>query len=175
MPTHRPQARPSWAGLLLVLTGLLTCAGCGRAIPPLTHTFESPDALAREVLVRLARNDRAGLEQLALTHDEFEAYVWPHLPASRPERNTPLSFVWGRLKQQSDLSLAGTLARHGGQAYMLREVRFEGETSVYGNVTVRRESVLVVATPDGAIERLKVFGSMLESGGRHKVFSYVTD
>lgn len=101
--------------------------------------------------------------------------MYPKLPASRPERNTSVSFVWGRLKQQSDLSLAGTVARHGGRSYTLQEVIFEGETTDYGTFTVQRESVLVVRTPEGTVERIKVFGSMLVMDGRCKVFSYVTD
>lgn len=177
-------ATPTWQDcssravlpLLLVLLAFASIAGCSRpSPPPLSHTFESQDALAREVLARLARNDQAGLQALALTRDEFAAHVYPKLPASRPERNTSVSFVWGRLKQQSDLSLAGAMARHGGRRYTLQEVIFEGETTDYGTFTVQRESVLVVRTPEGTVERIKVFGSMLVMDGRRKVFSFVTD
>ena len=101
--------------------------------------------------------------------------MWPQLPASRPERNTPLPFVWGRLEQQSDLSLAAIVSRHGGTHYTLQQVAFGGEVTDYGTYTVHRESELVVRTPDGAIERIRVFGSVLEQGGRYKVFSYVVD
>jgi hypothetical protein len=161
--------------LLLALLALISPAGCTRPVPPLTATFDTPEGLAREVLVRLARNDQAGLRALALTHDEFEAHVYPKLPASRPERNTSVSFVWGRLKQQSDLSLAGTVSRYGGRSYTLQEVLFEGETTDYGSFSVRRESVLVVRTPEGTVERIEVFGSMLIMNGHHKVFSFVTE
>ncbi len=171
---HR-QGRSRRAALRLCAVLLGTLVGCARPAPPLTRTFESPEALAREVLARLHANDRTGLQALALTHDEFEAHVYPRLPASRPERNTSLAFVWGRLKQQSDLSLSRALSRHGGRGYTFRQIVFEGETSDYGTFTVQRESVLVVQTPEGAIERLKVFGSMLVQDGRCKVFSYVTD
>lgn len=170
------QARPRRAlSLLLLVAAAGLLAGCRRPLPPLTHTFDSPDTMAREVLARLGRGDRAGLAALALTHDEFEAYVWPHLPASRPERNTSLAFVWGRLKQQSDLALDALVASHGGRPYTLQHVEFDGETSTYGDVAVRRESVLVVRTPEGRIERIRVFGSMLVYAGRHKVFSFVVD
>lgn len=160
------------SSLLLVLAPL---AGCRRPVTP-TDTFASPEALAREVLARLARKDQAALQSLALTRDEFEALVWPKLPASRPERNVPLSFVWGRLDQQSRLSLAGTVARLGGVPYVLQRVEFEGQTTDYGTFRVQRESVLVVRTPERGVERIKVFGSMLTTAdGRSKVFSYVID
>ena len=174
---HAPD-RSRWAvryvvPLLILLLG--SSAACTREAPPLAHTFESPEQLATDVLARLARNDRAGLQALALTHDEFEAHVWPKLPASRPERNVPLSFAWGRLQQQSDMSLAGTVSRLGGRAYTLQQVLFDGESTDYGTFTVHRKSVLVVRTPEGRVERIEVFGSILVKDARYKVFSYVTD
>jgi hypothetical protein len=170
------QGRSTRSVLLLIVIALVAgAAGCARPAPALANTFASPEALAREVLARLARHDQAGLQSLAVTHDEFEAHVWPKLPASRPERNVPMSFVWGRLTQQSDLSLAGTVSRLGGQSFTLQQVLFEGETTDYGAFTVRRESVLVVRTPQGTVERLKVFGSVLTMNDQHKVFSYVVD
>ncbi len=170
------QGRPWRAALLLLLlVVVLPAAACRPPQTPLAHTFDSPDALAREVLDRLARRDQAGLLALALSHDEFETHVWPRLPASRPERNTPLSFVWGRLKQQSDMSLAGTVARHGGTRHELQQVVFDGEVTDYGTYTVHRESALVVGMPDGTTDRIRVFGSVIEQGGRYKVFSYVVD
>ena len=161
--------------ILCLLAPVTALTGCRRAGADLEHTFDSPDALAREVLTRLARRDQGGLRALAVTHDEFEAHVWPKLPASRPERNMPMSFVWGRLKQQSDLSLAGTVSRLGGRSFTLQQLLFEGDTTDYGTFTVRRDSVLVVRTPEGGVERIRVFGSMLTMNGRHKVFSYVVD
>lgn len=169
------QDRVRRAVLPLCLTLVVTLTGCRPTPAPLTNTFESPEALAREVLARLARQDQGGLRELALTRDEFAGHVWPKLPASRPERNTPLSFVWGRLEQQSALSLAGTMSRLGGTAYTLQDVRFEGDTTDYGSFSVRRKSVLVVRTPSGTIEPIKVFGAMLTQGGRYKVFSFVVD
>jgi hypothetical protein len=163
------------AALPLCLAFVVALTGCRPTPAPLTNTFDSPEALAREVLARLARRDQGGLRELALTRTEFADHVWPELPASRPERNTPLSFVWGRLEQQSALSLAGTVSRLGGTAYVLQDVRFEGETTDYGSFSVRRQSVLVVRTPAGAVEQIKVFGAMLTQGGRHKIFSFVVD
>ena len=78
-------------------------------MPPLANTSASPEALAAAVLDALARGDRARLDALALTEQEFRDHVWPDLPAARPERNLPFSYVWGDLHQKSNLSLAQTL------------------------------------------------------------------
>lgn len=127
--------------------------------------------MLRHVLAR----DLAALRSLAVSRDEFEAWVWPRLPASRPERNMPMDFVWERLHQRSELSLAATVARHGGQAWSLDAVLFEGDTTDYQEFLVRRGSVLVVRTTGNVVEQVRLFGSMLTMGGRHKVFSFVVD
>lgn len=166
------------AGVIaLALTSVAAMCGDARPERPahLAHAAESPEALAEAILDRLAAADRAGLERLMLTRDEFEALVWPHLPVSRPATNMPISFVWNRLRQQSDGRLSQVLAVHGGTSYALVRLEFAGDRSRYGGATVARDSVMTVRTPAGGIERLELFGSMIEQDGRYKVFSFVTD
>jgi hypothetical protein len=148
---------------------------CRPAPPPLVATFDSPEALARAVIDRVAERDAAGLQALALTRDEFAAYVWPHLPASRPETNMPVEFVWDRLKRSSDLHLARTLARRGGARYQLVSVSFRGEQSRYGAFTVMRDSELTVRTAAGEIDTVRLFGAVVSDGYRYKLFSFVVD
>jgi hypothetical protein len=149
-------------------------AGCG-APPPLSSTQDSAEALAREVLSAFARGDEARLGALALNEQEFRDHVWPDLPAARPERNLPFSFVWGDLRPKSEYSLQQALAEHGGQPYTLASVRFDGETTRYGSYAVHRVTVLRVRDGRGQEADLRLFGSMLEKDGAWKVFSYVTD
>jgi hypothetical protein len=156
----------------LLLTSILL-AGCGR-VPPLAHAQGSADALARAVLDALERQDRPGLVSLALDEGEFRNHVWPALPAARAERNVPLSYVWGDLRQKSQLSLNKTLREHGGRRYALAGVSFAGRTE-YGAYTVHREAALRVRDASGAERHLRVLGSMVEQGGGWKVFSYVVD
>ncbi len=98
------------------------------------------------------------------------------MPASRPERNLPLEYVWTDFHQKSDRHLRRTLARHGGERLHLRSVRVTGETSEYETFRVRRKTVLVVENERGEEETLRLFGSLLQQqDGRFKVFSYVVD
>ena len=158
---------------VLLAAGIALIAGCASP-PPLASAADSPTALAGQVLAALARNERATLEQLALSESEFRDHVWPHLPASRPERNLPFSYVWGDLQQKSAASLARTLAHHRDPRYELVDVRFDGERTPYADVTVHRDAVFVVRGPGGQ-EEIRVCGSFLEQGGRWKVFSYVVE
>jgi hypothetical protein len=152
---------------------LAVTVACTR-VPPLANTHPSAASLASAVLDGLARRDRATLEGLALNETEFRDHVWPQLPAARPERNLPFSFVWGDLRQKSGLTLGNVIVREGGKRYKLIDVRFAGETE-YRTYRVHREATLRVRDPHGVETDLRVCGSMIEKEGAWKVFSYVVE
>jgi len=142
---------------------------------PLGQAAASPDALGKAVLAALEHGDETTLHDLAVTEQEFREHVWPDLPAARPERNLPFSYVWGDLRQKSDASLRGTLAEYRGRHFELVGIRSTGETTRYNTYLVHRETVLSVRDSDGAVHELRVFGSTLQKDGVWKVFSYVVD
>ena len=158
------------AAVVLVAGMLSACA----SEPPLTHTAASAEALAADIVQAVAQRDRARLESLALDEQEFRRHVWPELPASRPERNLPFSYVWGDLRQKSAAGLTQTLARHGGEGYEVVAVTFAG-ASHYGAYRVHRAPTIVVRGRSGDRGEIALTGSLLEKDGRWKVFSYVVD
>jgi len=121
------------------------------------------------------RRDSATLDRIALTEEEFREQIWPELPAARPERNLPFSYVWGDHRQKSNQSLARTLARHGGHRYTLISVRNSGETTQYPSYKVYRDTVLQVRDETNAVVELRLFGSTVQKDGAWKVFSYIVD
>jgi hypothetical protein len=164
-------------GLLCAfVASALVGSGCGRAgAAPLEHTQGSPVDLARSVLDAVARADRTALERLAISDREFRERVWPALPASRPERNLPLDYVWGDLRQKSAGHLSQTLAQHGGRRYSLVDVAFLGETTPYANFEVLRKAQLRIRDDEGEEQVIRLFGSVLRSGSEYKIFSWVVD
>ena len=152
-------------------------AACSRLAPPstspLSNTFDSEASLAQAVLDRLAAKDHAGLRALALTEAEFRDHVWPELPTSRPERNMPLDYVWGQLKQRSDESLASTIGRFGGRRLTVKRASFSGETTTYPSFLVHRGSELIVADEAGTELTVRLYGSAMVKDGRYKLFSFV--
>ena len=156
-------------GFFLVLS--VACAGPS----PIANARRTTRDLAQAVLEEFERRDVIALRTLALTEQEFREHIWPALPASRPERNLPFSYVWGDLSQKSDQSLAESLARYGGQRFELLRVEYRGETTRYASYVVHRDTVLVVCDRDGAEQQLRLYGSTLETDGTFKVFSYVVD
>ena len=159
--------------LLAVTMGLSASLACSSP-PPLADAFESPDAVARAVLEALQRSDRGRLDAIALNEQEFKDHVWPELPAARPERNLPFSYVWGDLRQKSTMALSNTIKAHGGQRYVLEQVTFD-ETTPYASYRVHRRSEFHVRDAAGRGGTLRVCGSMIEKDGVWKVFSYVVD
>jgi hypothetical protein len=165
----------------LVFAAVVITAACSAPAEPtrsagsLSHTFESPEALAQAVLTRLARKDLAGLRALPLSEAEFREQVWPELPTSRPERNVPFDYAWGQLKQQSDGHLENTFARYAGKPLKFLRSRYTGETTAYQSFAVMRESEIIAADETGRELILRLYGSAMVKDGRFKMFSYVVD
>lgn len=149
-----------------------------RAAAPLSNTFESIEELAATVLDGLERGRGQALWRLALSKEEFRDVVYPVLPASRPERNTPLEYTWSTLETKSSNALGATLSEHRGRRYELVRVDFVGKEQRqrdFGAFYVYRDARVVVKREDGSETSLDLFGSVIERNGRFKVFSYVTD
>jgi hypothetical protein len=163
--------------LLLLIGASVALAFHTRTRPaPLAGTFASPEALGGAVVEAMRAGDIERLQAIALTEDEFRAHVWPDLPAARPERAVPFGFVWGTLHQNSDGYLRQTASGFVDSSLTtLRDVRFAGESSRYGDVIVHRDTQLVFSLADGSEKIVELFGSTIEQDGRFKVFSYVVD
>ena len=165
--------RQAGAGMCAFLLAL-TLAGCGEP-PPLADTAPSSEALAAAVLDALADADADRLAALALDDREFREVVWPHLPASRPERGVPASYAWADLHQKSSNALRRLVARRGGRRFTLLAVDHDGETTDYGAFRVHRETRLRVRDETGREIDVRFYGSTLARDGEYKVFSFVVD
>jgi len=143
--------------------------------PSLANAFESPEAVATAVLKGLAEGNLEVLRNLAVSEAEFRDLVWPKLPASRPERNLPLDYVWMDLAAKSDAQLRARLAGWQDRGFILVSLEFKGGTDDYGTFRVHRETVLLLKDRGAREQTGRLFGSMIEHKGRFKVFSYVVD
>jgi hypothetical protein len=157
-----------------VLAAAAVVAACATPGPALSHAVPSAETAAAAVLEAFAAGDLERLRELALAEGEFRRTVWPELPASRPERNLPFSYVWGDLRQKSEQHLARLAARHRGQGYTLVSVHFGGQTA-YDGFVVHRASTFVVRDATDAELALRLCGSLIERDGHWKVFSYAVD
>lgn len=173
----RGVGNPGWGGrrvvVVVVVVFALATTAC-MPVAPLADTHPSAHALAGALLDALQRRDRDALGRMALSEREFRDHVWPALPAARPERNLPFSYVWTDLRQKSGAALSETLVRHGGRRYELVDTVFGGTTD-FGSYRVYRDVALRVRDASGVLRTVRVCGSMIEDDGRWKVFSYIVD
>jgi hypothetical protein len=147
----------------------------GSSVSKLEFTFDSPESLITDFLLALRARNLEQLKRFALTESEFREFVWPRLPRSQPEMGVPVEYAWGELNQKSLSSLATTFQRHGGRRYELVGVRFVDGTTDYGTFLVHRRTRLTVRDERGETVDLELFGSILETGGSYKLFSYRVD
>jgi hypothetical protein len=167
--------RPRATAITIVIAVVFLVQGCGRTVPPLAGGASSLLELARSVAAAFERADLSALHALSLNEQEFRDHVWPELPAAKPERNLPFSFVWGDLHQKSEASLSRTLVSVRGQRFDVVAVRPLGDVTHYKTYAVHRETELTVKNSEGKEQKLRLFGSILEKDGQFKVFSYVTE
>lgn len=173
------RAGSHWWGSRLafaLLAGILTVAtGCGRS-PALEWGLESPQAVAAAVVAALDARDMRALERLSVNEQEFRQLVWPRQPAARPERNIPWEYAWRSLAARSRHQLKARLSEWArGHRLTVVGLKFAGETTDYGAYRVHRRSVVTLRDGAGRLETTRVFGSLIEQGGRYRVFSYVVD
>jgi hypothetical protein len=161
-------------GLLLVTASAIGCASAS-AREPYTHTFDSKEAAAQAFVDALAARDAARLASLAVSEVEFRKNIWPLLPAGQPEVGMPFEYLWAETSAKSRGYLAETLSRHGGQRFIVTDVRFSGPARDYLSFRIHPGTRLEVVDEHGQASSLQVFGSMLEADRPWKIFSFILD
>lgn len=159
-----------------VLLVFVVASACdrGTALVPLTPSYDSKDAAAQAVLDALWTRDAAQLSRLVVSQSEFLKHIWPALPASRPDVGMPADRAWADQAQKNHGFSTQLMDEHGGRRYELVAVSFEGAGVEYDGFTVHPKTRLDVRDA-GVVREVRLFGSMIESGGRWKIYSFVVD
>lgn len=160
----------------IVCALILLTAACASppASVPLSPGYDSKEAAVTAFLQALAARDRGTLAKQVVSESEFLKHIWPRLPAGQPEVGMPPERAWADQAQRNELYLSRTFAEHGGRRYELVAVRFAGPPAVHGAFTIHPRTTAEIRDGTG-VHGLQLFGSMIESGGRWKVYSFVGD
>ncbi|HQR40906.1 MAG TPA: hypothetical protein PLF26_21160 [Blastocatellia bacterium] len=147
-------------------------------LPPvpryLANAMASPEGVAAAFLDGLAAGNIRAMQRLRITKDEFCWYVWPELPASQLP-NVSCDFAWSQATLNSLSGLDQTIRSYSGRRFAFVSLRFAGGDEVYSTYTVHHDTRLVLRDESGDERELKLFGSMLETNGQWKLFSFVVD
>lgn len=144
--------------------------------PPPTRLDGAPsrDALIRRFVGAVERRDQATLSRLLISKAEFAYLFFPASEYARaPYRQKP-GLVWFRMTATSERGLGRLLARDGGRPLPLVGVKCPAPTPVDGRTRLWKDCRVVVRRDGATVER-RLFGSIIERGGRFKFLTYATE
>jgi hypothetical protein len=138
---------------------------------PLRGGLRSLDQLGRAICWALHHEDADTLLELAVTDQEFRDILWREFPQSRPATGLTWQDAWGPLAARLGSGCRGAVSDDGGR--YLSFVRFErGDTvAAYRNFKLHNGLVLVATNDRGDEERFTWLRSVVERGGRFKIYS----
>ena len=143
-----------------------------RRVESLAGGEPTREALVRAYIRALEQRDTVTLARLLLTRDEFAFLYYPTTPQGLPPYDLAPELMWFILSQGSERGLGRALQERGGSplGYVShrcdRTPSREGQNLVWGPCVVRRR------LPDGRTGAERLFGLILERGGRYKFVSY---
>ena len=142
----------------------------------LRSPYTSRDALVAAYVDILERADTLALEEIAVSRAEYAWLYYPSSIVSRPPYELPPELAWFQLQGENRIGALRALRDLGGRPLEYRgyeclpEPTVEGENRVWAGcvMTVRRNG-----EPGPA--PIKLFGSILERGGRFAILSFAND
>ncbi len=163
-PTHIDSFVPRGAALARF-------QAASRRVTHLAGGASSRNALVRQFVHALEQSDTATLRQLVLSRDEFAFLYYPTSAQGLPPYSLNPDLMWFMTKERSDQGLRRALTQLGGHAFDYRSYRCEGRASVEGENSLWGPCPLA-RRARGRVVEVRLFGPMLERGGRWKFVSY---
>ena len=170
------EAKPSQGGAVdSVVSRDTAMARFQRNLPSvtsLTGGAPSRDLLVHRFVTALESRDSVALRSLLLDQSEFGRLYFPTTSQGRPPYNLTPQLMWFMIEGQTSNGYRKLLQRRSGKPLRVLgyqcdgQARREGENTVWGPCVVLRQA----ETGDTLAERL--FGQILERGGRYKFLSY---
>lgn len=160
--------RATLAVVLLLL--LPRCGGEGEAVPALAESYDSPEALARDVLDAIAADDGEALRRVMVNEAEYRELFWSELP----ERDdVPFEMAWQMNEAGSRKARNSVLSDFGGTRFELVSIELPGPTEEYPSFTVHFGARLTVRRlSDGKVGAVGILDVLAERDGRWKALNF---
>jgi hypothetical protein len=170
-------ARPQVVDSILPIPELLRRfrADLGPDPQRLAGGAESREALVRRFARAVETLDTAAVRELVLSRREFAYLYYPETPLARPPYEAPPALLWFQISEGSNKGVTRLLRRLGGRPLGVVDhacaatPERQGPNRLWQRCTVRH-----VRAPGDTV-RARMFGSVIERGGRYKFVSYAND
>ncbi|HEX8904865.1 MAG TPA: hypothetical protein VF771_08500 [Longimicrobiaceae bacterium] len=153
-------------------------AGFRRGVPEtreLGGAFaDSRDSLVARFAAALERADTAAFMPMMMDRAEFAWLYYDTDPQSKPPYELPPDLMWMQMMQQGEKGISRALGRFGGRPLAYRGYACEREYE-RGENRVWTLCRVDVADRDGRRAKPRLFGGIIERGGRYKIFSYANE
>ncbi|HVE78119.1 MAG TPA: hypothetical protein VNA89_04635 [Gemmatimonadaceae bacterium] len=140
----------------------------------LENASPTREALIRRFVRALERSDTAELRAMIANRAEYAYLYYPTGPNSRPPYAQQAGLSWFLLIEDSQKGVTRAVQRYGGRPLQLRGYACPGEPRHEGENTVWPPCVLRVGPGRDTVSK-RLFGVILERGGRFKFLSYAND
>ena len=144
----------------------------GTEATDLQHASLSRADLVRRFVRDLSTRDSTDLRRAAIDAREFADLVYPDSPNTRPPYRQSPAFVWMQIAGQSTSGLTRLLQRRGGQQLEYVSHACGEKPDVEGANRLWPKCVVRVASTAGDTTTQRLFGTIVERGGRFKFVSY---
>ena len=164
-PTHIDSLIPRDEALRRFRRGL-------TRVDRLNHGLSSQDALVQAFMRALERRDSTALGRIVLSKAEFAYLYYPWSPQGLPPYDLNPDLMWFMLSLQSDKGVRRALTERGGRPLHGAGFRCDGKPSEQGENIIWGPCVLRWVKAQGDTVEERLFGPILERGGRYKFVSY---
>jgi hypothetical protein len=161
-------ARPATRALAAFRAGLPETRELGGA-----YATER-DSLVARFAQALQRADTAAFMPMMMSRAEFAWLYYPYDPQSRPPYELPPELMWEQTMAQGERGITRALQRFGGRPLQHRGYAC-GQEAVRGPNRVWTDCRLDVLDAAGRRVKVRLFGGIVEHGGRFKLLSYANE
>ncbi|HKP74484.1 MAG TPA: hypothetical protein VJT67_03025, partial [Longimicrobiaceae bacterium] len=135
---------------------------------------ENRDSLVRRFVAALESADSAAFMPMMLSRAEFAWLYYETDPQAKPPYELPPELMWTQQMQQGERGISRALGRYGGRPLAFRGYACARDEA-RGPNHVWTDCRLSVAGADGNRAEVRLFGGIVERGGRYKLLSYANE
>lgn len=145
---------------------------CCARVTSLSGGEPSRDELVRRFVHALETKDTGAFREMLLTRGEFAWLYYETNPQSLPPYRLSPSLMWFLLEGNGGKGLGRAVDEYGGRPLGFIDYRCDEQSSKQGENTVSGPCAVRRVEPQGDTVQVRLFGLVLERGGRWKFVDY---